>query len=103
MVDFALDMCIIKLYSQYVGRKTIIKERGYKILGATIGDTLKELRRAKHKTVVAAANGIGITPSALSNYENNLRVPRDDIKIAISEYYKKPIQKIFFTQNAHDK
>lgn len=71
-------------------------------MGATIGDTLKELRKAKRKTVVEAASGIGITPSALSNYENNLRVPRDDVKIAISEYYKKPIQKIFFAYNTHE-
>ena len=71
-------------------------------MGATIGDTLKELRKAKRKTVVEAANGIGITPSALSNYENNIRVPRDDIKIAISAYYKKPIQKIFFAPKIHE-
>lgn len=72
-------------------------------MGATIGDTLKELRKAKRKTVAEAAKGIGVTTSALSNYENNLRVPRDAIKIAIAEYYKKPIQKIFFTQIAHRK
>jgi len=70
-------------------------------LGDTIGDILVSLRHAKGKTVAEAAKGIGITPSALSNYENNIRVPRDSIKIAISDYYKKPIQKIFFTQNAH--
>lgn len=70
-------------------------------MGATIGDTLKELRLAKKKTLDEAASEIGITPSALSNYENNIRVPRDNIKIAISDYYKKPIQKIFFAQSAH--
>jgi len=70
-------------------------------LGETIGDTLKALRHAKKKTVVEAAADIGITPSALSNYENNLRVPRDNIKIAISDYYKRPIQKIFFAQKIH--
>ena len=71
------------------------------MLGTTIGDTLKELRLAKGKTVVEAAKGIGVTPSALSNYENNIRVPRDNIKIAISDYYKKPIQKIFFVRETH--
>lgn len=71
-------------------------------MGMTIGDTLKELRKAKKKTIAEAADGIGITPGALSNYENNIRVPRDDIKIAISEYYKKPIQKIFFAHKIHD-
>jgi len=68
-------------------------------LGETIGDRLKELREAKGKTVVQAAEGIGITPSALSNYENNIRIPRDNIKIAISDYHKKPIQKIFYPKS----
>ena len=70
-------------------------------MGVTIGDTLKELRPAKKKTVAEAARDIGVTPSALSNYENNIRVPRDSIKIAISDYYKRPIQKIFFAQKTH--
>lgn len=71
-------------------------------MGTTTGDILKELRIAKKKTVLEASRDIGITPSALSNYENNIRVPRDSIKIAIADYYKKPIQKIFYpkcTQN----
>lgn len=70
-------------------------------MSSTIGDNLKELRKAKGKTVAAVAQDIGITPSALSNYENNIRVPRDSIKVAISEYYKKPIQKIFFAKEIH--
>lgn len=71
-------------------------------MGTTIGDNLKELRLAKHKTIAAVARDLDITPSALSNYENNLRVPRDTIKIAIAEYYKKPIQKIFFAKNTNE-
>lgn len=71
------------------------------MLGATIGDTLKELRQAKGKTLVEASKEIGITPAALSNYESNIRVPRDNIKVAIADYYKKPIQKIFYAQKIH--
>lgn len=71
--------------------------------GATIGETLRNLRIAKGKKVVEVARDLGITPSALCNYENDVRVPRDTIKVAISEYYKKPIQKIFFAKNANDK
>lgn len=69
--------------------------------GTTIGDNLKELRLAKNKTIAAVAKDLGITASALSNYENNIRVPRDTIKIAIADYYKKPIQKIFFAKNTN--
>lgn len=68
-------------------------------MGETIGDILKELRKAKGKTLEDAAKDIGITPSALGNYENNLRIPRDTIKIAIADYYKKPIQKIFYPKS----
>lgn len=71
-------------------------------MGGTTGEILRELRKAKGKTVSAVATDLGITPSALSNYENDLRVPRDSIKVAISNYYKKPIQKIFFAPNVHE-
>lgn len=71
-------------------------------MGETVGETLRELRIAKKKTIAQAASDIGITPGALANYENNIRMPRDNIKIAISDYYKKPIQKIFFTRKTHD-
>lgn len=70
------------------------------MLGSTIGDTLKALRQAKGKSLSEAARDIGITPSALANYESNIRVPRDNIKIAISDYYKKPIQKIFYPKSS---
>lgn len=70
-------------------------------MGETTGDILKELRKAKKKTIAEAAKEIGITAGALSNYENNVRVPRDTIKIAISDYYKRPIQKIFFAKKVY--
>lgn len=71
-------------------------------MNETIGDNLKDLRKAKGKTIAAVAKELGITPSALSNYENNIRVPRDNIKVAISDYYKKPIQKIFFAKKTNE-
>ena len=71
-------------------------------MGATTGDILRELRQAKGKSIQAVAKDIGISPSALSSYENNNRVPRDSIKIALSDYYKKPIQKIFFAKKIHE-
>lgn len=71
-------------------------------MSGTTGEILRELRKAKGKTVAAVATDLGITPSALSNYENDIRVPRDSIKVAISNYYKKPIQKIFFAPKVHE-
>lgn len=72
-------------------------------MGDTIGDKLKELRKTKGKSIAEVAQAVGITPSALGNYENNIRVPRDNIKIALADYYKKPVQKIFFVRNTHEK
>lgn len=45
------------------------------------------------------ANAIGISSSALSMYENGERVPRDEIKIKLAEYYKTSVEQIFFLQN----
>lgn len=59
-----------------------------------IGAKLRELRG--NRSIAEAAAGIGVSVSALSMYENGERIPRDDIKISIADYYKRPIQKIFF-------
>ena len=61
-----------------------------------IGQTLIKLRGNRTQEEVAKA--IGISKSALSMYERGERIPRDNIKIRISENYKKPIHKIFFIQ-----
>lgn len=63
-----------------------------------IGDTLKQCRQKKGQSLTCAANGIGITPSALSNYESGIRVPRDEIKASISNYYNRSVGDIFFEQ-----
>ena len=59
-----------------------------------IAERLIALRGSKTKTEVAQA--IGVTPSAYSMYENGERVPRDEIKKKIAEYYKKSVATIFF-------
>ena len=60
-----------------------------------IGERLIELRGKKTQEEVARA--LNISVSALSMYERGERIPRDNIKIRISSYYKKPIHKIFFS------
>ncbi len=61
-----------------------------------IGIKLVELRKEKGKTTTEAAKDLGITVSALSNYESGIRIPRDTIKIRIADYYEKPIASIFY-------
>ena len=59
-----------------------------------IADRLIKLRGSRTQAEVAQA--IGVTPSAYSMYENGDRIPRDEIKKRISEYYKRTVNTIFF-------
>lgn len=63
-----------------------------------IAKTLIELRGEKSQAEVAAA--IGVSPAAISMYESGERVPRDEIKCRIANYYKKPVGKIFFVKDS---
>ena len=64
--------------------------------GKHIGEILIELRTKKGKTVTEAAKDLDISTSALSMYENGERIPRDNIKIRIANYYDKSVASIFF-------
>lgn len=64
------------------------------------GKILVELRGDKTQEKVAKDLGIGT--STLGMYETEQRTPRDAIKIRISEYYNKPVQEIFFTEQCHE-
>ena len=59
-----------------------------------IGKRLRDLRG--NKTMEEVANELNITRQAIYNYENDIRVPKDEIKIKLSEYYNKSVQEIFF-------
>jgi transcriptional regulator with XRE-family HTH domain len=59
-----------------------------------IGQRLILLRAGKSRQQVAKA--VNITVSALSNYENGIRVPRDEIKVALAREYGKTVEEIFF-------
>lgn len=57
---------------------------------------LRELREARNESQSAAAEGIGITKSALAMYERGERTPRDEVKVKIALYYGKTVQELFF-------
>lgn len=65
-----------------------------------IGNRLIALR--KNKTQEEVARDLNISISALSMYERGERIPRDNIKIRISEYYGVPIYNIFFADETHE-
>lgn len=62
----------------------------------TIGEKLKNLRKNESRKKVAEK--LGITESSLSNYENDYRIPRDEIKKKIACYYGVSIESIFFSE-----
>lgn len=62
----------------------------------TAGDKLRKLRGDRSQEEVAKA--VYISDSALSSYENGDRVPRDDVKRRLAEYYGKTVGEIFFNE-----
>lgn len=59
-----------------------------------IAEKLVSLRGKKSLREVAEANGISI--SALSMYEAGNRIPRDEIKIRLANYYKVSVEELFY-------
>ena len=63
----------------------------------SVGLKLKALRIEKKKSQQQVANELGITKSSLAMYENDKRTPRDEVKVAIADYYGESVQSLFFT------
>lgn len=59
-----------------------------------IGKKLIELRG--ERTQEEVAKGVGLSLSAIGMYERGERIPRDEIKIRLANYYNKSVQQIFF-------
>lgn len=67
--------------------------------GKQIGAILRKLRGSQSTAEVA--DSLGISRSALAMYERGDRIPRDEIKVRIAQYYHKSIQSIFFAEFEH--
>lgn len=75
----------------------------YEPINATqIGSRLKTLREKTGKTLAEAADALGVSESALCMYENGNRIPRDEIKIRIADYYRRTVGQIFFPTKQHE-
>lgn len=48
------------------------------------------------RTQQEVADAVGVTRSALGMYETGDRVPRDDIKVRLADFYELPIQDLFY-------
>ena len=65
------------------------------------GKRLIKLRGNRSQTEVAKA--LNIATSTIAMYENEQRMPRDNIKILIAQYYGTSVQAIFFDEEASEK
>lgn len=61
-----------------------------------IGERLVALRGDKSRAEVAQS--INISVSALQMYENGARIPRDEVKVRLAQFYETSVEEIFFTQ-----
>ena len=64
------------------------------------GDKLRQLRG--NKSSLEVSKDLKISDSALRMYETEQRVPRDDIKIALADYYHTSVETIFFAPECHN-
>ncbi len=62
----------------------------------TVAERIKEARLEKGCSVEEVAKACGVSESAIQMYECGQRIPRDTIKIAMAEFFGKPIQDLFF-------
>lgn len=61
-----------------------------------IARRLRELRGNKSREEVAIA--VGVTASAISMYESGSRVPHDEIKVRLANYFGETVQAIFYAE-----
>ena len=59
-----------------------------------IAKRLLSLRGRKTREEVAKA--VGVSVSAMSMYETGERIPRDEIKVRLAEYYGASVEAIFY-------
>lgn len=64
----------------------VIKERD-KFMKNTLGGNIKELREAKNLTQRELAKILKVANSTLSQYESNIRIPSDDVKVQIADFF----------------
>ena len=64
------------------------------------GAALIALRGKKSQREVAQAVGISI--QAISAYENEERIPKDEVKVRLATYFDRPVAEIFYPQD-HEK
>lgn len=62
---------------------------------AKIGNRLKERRGNRKQSTICKATGI--KPSTYSMYETGRRIPGDEAKLKLAEYFRTSVQKLFYS------
>lgn len=62
---------------------------------------LTELRINRGLSQAQLADKLGISPSAMSAYEQGVRVPRDEVKVRIAEFFGVSILDVFYQTEKH--
>lgn len=60
----------------------------------TVAERLIKARGDKRREDVAKA--VGVSVSAIAMYENGERIPRDETKIRLADYFETTVQQLFF-------
>lgn len=69
----------------------------------TIGERIKELRKARGITQLQLAKTIGVEQSSIGKYEGKEGIiPSDDIKIRIADYFGVSLDYLFGRNKPHD-
>ena len=65
-----------------------------------IGKKLKNLRGGKTQEMVA--KDVGVSLSAITMYERGERMPRDEIKVKLANYFGVSVSSLFFEEICHE-
>ena len=63
------------------------------------GEILRRLRADRTQEEVAKA--LNVSVASIAMYEKGERTPRDDVKMALAEFYGKSVSEIFFENIGH--
>jgi transcriptional regulator with XRE-family HTH domain len=63
-----------------------------------IGKRLLKLRTDKGLLQHQVAESIGVDKSTIGAYERGYRLPRDDVKVKLAEYYKVELSVLFYSE-----
>ena len=62
-----------------------------------IGGKLRSLRKERGLTGEEVAKQLGLSRTALTNYETGRRIPKDSYKKIIAKYYDKTVEELFYS------